>query len=628
MSPAARRARKDERIPVAREIALPRTGPRSRVIAALAAAWPALRALWLLALAGLLALGIGPALVPAGRRPSILLDPQTSGLASHLPATPILLAVITLIALGTWYTFLASRLRRRFRRIRLMDTYLLARARRIDPARFVPRYVASVYAPRRDRATADDAEAAARRAVRAAMKRDPTSPLAPLGVCIYGRSMQGKTRLALELMRSELATWTVVRWPHDPGTPFDFSRLRRRNVVLWLDGAHEFATPAVAATLNDLPRRFATLGMRLVVVATCLDGLAETRTRVHLASLLDRLEPVRLADLTPAEADQVVAALAKTGTEAYRDHFDGTPGSLLLAPRRMRKERYPALSEDARRVLRALKLLHSARIYAYPTARVRALAHDLFDLVPTSWPAACRDLERTGFVRVRRPIARVDATLEPASGAYLDQAVPDYLLSNAQPSDDWPWLLESFERHGDTYGLTTLGNAFTEPVTGNGPLLPYAPRIEKQRGVLCFRAALEACAVEAEPYAWATAQLELANALSERAKLSEGLLRADFWRQALAAYRAAMEVFTPDAAQAHWALAQLGMTCAYENRGADALLEGETDNACMHFRAARRHARCALSFYTPETDPTHHREVLDMRESVEQAMKELGAYSG
>jgi hypothetical protein len=628
MPPTAQRVRKDERIPVAREIALPRTGPRSHLIAALAAIWPALSALWLLALAVLLALGIGPALIPAGRWPSTLLDPQTSRLAAHLPATPILLAALAFIALGTWYAFLASWLRRRHARQLLADTYLLRRARRIDPAAFVPRYVASVYIPRHDRATEDDADAAARRAVHAAMKRDLTSPLAPLGVCIYGRSMQGKTRLALELMRSELATRTVVRWPHDPGVPFGFSSLRGHSVVLWLDGAHEYATPAVAAILNDLPRRFARLGIPLVVVATCLDGLAETRTRVHLASLLDRLEPIRPADITFAEADQLVAALAKVGAEAYRDQLDGTPGSLLLAPRRTRRECYPALSEDARRVLRAFKLLRSARIYAYPATRVRMVANDLFALAPTSWPEAYRDLERSRIVRVRRAVSRLNETLDPVSGAYLDQAVPDYLSPNAQPSDDWPWLFESFERHGDTYGLTTLGNAFTELITGNGPLLPYAPRTEKQSGVLCFRAALETCAVEAEPYAWAAAQLELANALSERAKLSEGLLRADFWRQALAAYRAALEVYTLDTAPAHWALVQLGMTCAYENRGADALLGGETENACMHLRAARRHARCALSFYTPETDPTHHRDVLDMRESVEQAMRELGAYAG
>ncbi|MFI5272067.1 MAG: hypothetical protein ACHQ4H_03420 [Ktedonobacterales bacterium] len=585
-------------------------GPVTRTLAVFARLWPFLRALWLLA-------------VPIATVVAALWIAR-GGDWRTLAAPSLASAAVVVAAALTWYAALAHVALRVRRHRRLAAVYCLQRVRGLRPSEYVPRYVASVYLPRRDVLSGADADTLACDAAHAAIARMPASPLAPLGLCIYGRAGQGKSRLAWEVAHAALAGWTLLRWPHDPVLSLDPATLRARRVILWLDNAHEFATPTLAATLNDLPRRFAAHGIPFVVVATCRDGKDEAQARCHLASLLDRLAAIRLADLTPTEADHLTAGLEKAGAEAFRDEFAGTPGSVVLGLRRMRRTVFPALSEPARLVLDSLTLLRSARIYAYPVWRIRATSVDLFDLPAATWDRARGELVRAGFLRAGSP----PEVLIPFSDAYLDYSVPDYLTPNAESSDDWPALFESFERHRDVYGLASLGNALTERFRGIDLFMASNPRHDKELGVLCFRAEIEACDEAEEPRTWAMAQLNLGRALAGRAEVAERLLRADFRRQALAAYRLAGAVLTPRSAPAHWALAQFSLAAIARDRGADALYGGDVETACTQFAEARRYASSALAFYTPETDPTHHREAHALRESVEVALRELGGYAG
>ena len=579
---------------------------RSRVLARFARLWPALRTLWLLA-------------VPTGAVLAVVLE-----LHGDLPRATVAIVPATIagamLVLLSWYAALArAALRIRHRR-RLAAVYGLMRIRRVRADQFVPRYIPGVYLPRHDATTGDDADFRACDAMRTAAHRSPRSPLAPLGVCLYGRAGQGKTRLAWEVVRALFPGWTLLRWPHDPARELDPRALRGERVVLWLDNLHEFATPGIGATLSDLPRRFAALGIPLVVAATCRDGRDQSRARDHLASLLDRLTDVRLADLTPAEADQLATAMEKARQAAYRDEFSGTPGSIVLGPRRMRHKVFPALSEPARLVLDTLTLLRSARIYAFPVWRVRVTAVDLFDLPPAAWDAARDELARAGFLR---RATSADAPLAAVSDLYLDASVPDYLQRNAEPSDDWPYLFESFERHRDVYALSALGNALTELFRGIDLFMAGSPRHEKELGVLCFRAAIEVCNEAEQPREWAMAQMDLGRALAGRAEVADRLLRVDFRRQALAAYRLAAAVLTPKTAPAHWALAQLRLAAIAQHRGADALYGGDVQTACTQLTEARRYAREALTFYMPETDPTGHDEAGALLAEVEEALRAL-----
>lgn len=617
MSVRARAGRLPKVAP-ADSVALGRRPPRMRkgrrrLLAALTWLWPRRRSPWLLAALALALL--------AGADAWLVRGSEWSG----LPVSDHRVDVLTaLVALVIWYGALAVYVHQARLRHLQARVYSTQWVRWLDPWAFVPCYVGSVYLARHDLPTGEDADALAFDALRAAMQRDPRSPLAPLGVCIFGRAAQGKTRLAWELLSTLLRGWTLVRWPHEPGIVFEPKLLRRRRVVLWLDDLHEFAAPTVAATINDLPRRMAKLGIPLVVIATCRDGRDEAQARAHLTSLLDRLAAVRLANLTPTEADALSTGLAKAGVTTWREEFDGTPGSLLLGIRHLRREDFPALPKAAQQILHALTLLHSAQIYAYPVWRVRGTAVDLFGLDSAQWDAGCKALYDAGIVNIRRGTAAAPETIEPAADVYLDFGVPDYLLPNAEMSDDWSGLFESLERHRDAHALAALGTAFTELFKGVGPLLSYSPRHDKELGILCLRAAVEVCAEDGAATAqWGMAQMDLGRALADRAELSEYLLRADFRRQALAAYRLAVSVLTPKTAPAHWALAQLSLAIISKNRGADALYGGDIFAAVEQFHEARQHAQSALTFYTPDTDPAAHREALALTENIEQALAEL-----
>lgn len=584
---------------------------RSRVLALFAWLWPVLRTLWLL-------------IVPVGATLAVVLDLRGSLPLVAFAIVPAVIALGALILLS-WYAALAHVALRIRRRRRLAAVYGLMRVRRMRGDRVVARYATGVYLPRHDVTTGDDADFHASAALRAAVRRSPRSPLAPLGVCVYGRAGQGKTRLAWEAVHALFPGWTLLRWPHDPARTLDPRPLLGERVVLWLDNLHEFAMPAIAATLNDLPRRFAALGIPLVIAATCRDGRDQARTRAHLASLLDRLAAVRPADLTPAEADQLAAALEKADLPAYRDEFTGTPGSVVLGPRRLRREIFPLLGEPARLVLNTLTLLRSARIYAYPVWRVRLCAVELFDLPPVAWNAARDELAAWGFLR---HALSADAPLVAASDLYLDASVPDYLQRNAEPSDDWPYLFESLERHRDLYALSALGNALAELYRGIDLFMATSPRHDKELGVLCCRAAIEVCDETEQPREWALAQMDLGRALADRAEVSDRLLRVDFRRQALAAYRLAAAVLTPKTAPAHWALMQLRLAALARHRGADALYGGNVRTACAQLAEARHYALAALVFYTPRTDPTGHGETGELLAKVEEAMRALGCLPG
>ena len=591
----------------------PRTPARERVLRVFAALWRVLRWLWLVT-ALLLCLVLSLALAGVALPPMPL---PPLALSASQAATALALLLVS------WYSFAADRYLRRRERLHLAAEYVLRPVRRLSPCDYLPRYLSAVYLPRHDAVTRADADAATRAAIRAAASSARrASPAGALGICVYGPLASGKTRLAFEVIRAELPNWTLLRWPRDPATQLNFARLRGRSIVLWLDDIHTWATPTDGALMADLPRRLARAGARCVVVATCPDGQDERRARRHLGSLLTHLVPIRLAAVTAPEADQLVAVLAKQGVATRRDAFDGTPGSLLLGIREMRATVFPCLSVDARHALHAIKLLRSAHIYTYPEARVIAVAASLLGLDLAAWPAARAELVAAGFIRVHTPATGGIRQLTPTANAYI-AAIPPHLSANAELSDDWPWLLACLERSGDVSALTDLGVTFSEESKGFGPLLPYSLRNEKQHGVLCFRAALESCSLRAAPREWARAQYELGHTLSARATVSEGLLRADIWRQALAAYRAALNVFSYSSDPALWALAHRGLAVLFQNRAADALFAGETLTAAAHLRAARRHARCALTHYTPTTDSITHREVAALRDAMDDALRQL-----
>lgn len=594
---------------------------RPAFISAAARLWPLVFWAWvgayvaalLLSLLALLNVSLLPGHAPLSLWPLVFFA------QAHPLAAAILAGIVVSISLAIY----AAHRHRLATWRRILAPYALARVSRLDPHRYIPRYVASVYLWRRDATTEVVADEMARAQLRAAAKRRHTTTGIPLGICVYGRPTQGKTRLVWEAMRDVLPGWTFVRWRHTL-RPLDLRALRSRRIVLWLDDLHEFANQNEAVILSDLPRRCAEAGIRLVVVASCRDGEDETRACRYLESLLERLTPIRLTNITGDEADQLVAALTKEGVSVSRAAFNHTPGSLLLDLQEYRTERYPRLPDEARCVLRAMKLLRSARIFTYPAWRVRRTARDVFGLAPAAWESAIQSLLDTGFLTLAPGSTSRSHYLEPAASIYLDAAVPDYLTPNAEPGDDWPWLQESLERRGDGEALLHLGGSLTEQRAGVGPFLPTDPYAIKLAAVTCFRGALDVYSRNTTPEEWAVAQANLAAALSRQAEVTQGMLRQDLRRQASAAYRAALEIFTRENDPASWALTQHSLADLCQRRARDAVYAGEVEDACENLWQAWRYAERALEFYTPRTDAARFRQVTALRASVLEALGELG----
>lgn len=469
----------------------------------------------------------------------------------------------------------------------------LKRVERLNPASdaALPRYAEEAYLPR-------PADGAARAALRRGARQSKAAAApAPLGICIVGRAMLGKTRLAWEAMRAELPGWMFLRWAPGLWPAFDLSspiRLeggaapappltgvgaswRGKRVVLFIDAAQRFANPYEAVLLNSLPEECARAGARLVVIVTCRAGADEAAARQHLGPLLDRLTLIALDELSAAEADQLTALLKDAGVETKREQFDGTPGSMLLDVENLRDVGHPALPEPAQRVLRAMKLLHSAGISASPAPRLRAAAIDLFALDARDWPGALDALAQAGFVSL-------DASGEQviAPDVSLERAVPDDLPQGEELSAAWSHLEASLRRRRDADALISLGVAFSQRPAD-------AQRAHWQQAGACYQAALEVYTRESAPIAWALAQIALGDALKHEADLAPGGEQTALLGQAVDAYRAALEVFSRDRLPLGWALAQNNQgnaRTAQARLAVGAVRAGLLEQALAAYRAA------------------------------------------
>ena len=441
----------------------------------------------------------------------------------------------------------------------------------------IPRYLANFYLYR-------VADTETRELLRAAARRVDDEE--PLGICIFGPPMLGKTRMAWEAMQVELHDWTLARWPSEGRAPFDFAALRGRRVVLWLDDLEQYAHLTLAPTLNDLPRRFAEVGAQLVVVATCRDGAALRRALEHLSPLLALLAPIYPAAISENEVAWHAAALKYQGVRLHSDQFDGTPGSIVLETTRMVLERYPALPKRAQRALRAMKLLRSAGISSYPEARVRATAQDVFRLEPRQWRRARNTLARAGFIRLEPLPSGKGCALRPVADVYLEEAVPDYMPPGIDISAGWRELEKSLTGRADADALCQLGLAFLERRVGSAS-------VNKQHAEACLRAALAVYQRQGAHAAWAIAQGHLGLTHWNQAQVAQPSERGVLLSQAVAAYRAALRVGQWERIPLHWAQMQQSLGAALSRQAT--LAEGAEREALQ--AQALEAARDALALY-------------------------------
>lgn len=357
--------------------------------------------------------------------------------------------------------------------------------------------------------------------------------------------------------------------------PIDLAALRGQRVILWLDDLAKYAHLSLAATLNDLPRRLREAEVSFVLIATCREGDEAQRAAVHLRPLLEHLLPIRPAEIGENEIAWHAAALKYHGIKLQIDQFDGTPGSVVLAARRMAHERYPALPKNAQRVLRALKLLRSAGIYSYPESRVRATVEDVFGLEPREWRRARSALVRSGFIRLEPLPSGRGHLLVPVADVYLDEAVPSYTPPGVDISDGWRELEKSLTRRRDADALNLLGLAFLERRIGSLSL-------NKQHAEACFRAALDTYRRKRAHATWAITQHHLALTHWHQAQTAQADERGVLLAQSVAAYRLALRVGQWENIPLHCAMMLQHLGAAFNQQAT--LASGE-ERLALHARA-------------------------------------------
>ncbi len=474
----------------------------------------------------------------------------------------------------------------------LTEMYSLSRVQTVSPTpRFIPQY-RPFYLPRLVRDTMDNADEAARHALRSAAHGSASiTSTSKYGMCVMGRRMLGSTRLAWEAMKAEreVGMWTLVDWPVDAqqyGRVLDILKTQNTSVVLWLDNLGKYLSSPNARLLNYLPYALNERGLKFAVVATCQEQ-DYPEVKEVFGELLSHLQIIPLAEITPAESELLALEISKSGTTASpNSQYDGTPGSIVLGVTRMRFA-YQHLKDPARQVLAAVKLLRSTGLNDLPTARILRVARDLFAQERDDWTDGLKDLSTAGFVGQRSTVSGDALTLSPAQEVYLAVAVPDYGDAATSPERDWPRLQESLAAARDSRALLRLADAFRAKGGDD----------HAEQG---YRAALMELTEQSAPADWASARLGLAIVLAHRVDEAQGKRADPLLEEAQAAFSDAQRIITQDSAPNLWAEAQSGLAAVV--RQTARTTKGRQKRQRMLDEAAAN-CRAALRILRKETVP-------------------------
>ncbi len=417
--------------------------------------------------------------------------------------------------------------------------YVLQPVRALDSDEYVPGYQ-SVYLSRNK----GNLDLNARLAVREAALRKQGNGRkyrdSIMGICIFARPTEGKTRLAWETMRAVLPGWTLLKWPYN-SPEFGLRRqvLRRRRIVLWLDDLQKY-DPETIRELKDLPRRLAKARARFVIIATCRDGQDEIRVRQDLAPLIGGVSEFRVDDINPEEQRQLTSDLKRAGVSIEEGSFDGSPGSMILGLADMRRA-YTKLRDDARRILRSLKLLRSIGIYEYRTVHVLAAAgtQGLFD---SRWVEARDALVVGRFLRLGPRDENEQPSLIPVADVYVDAVVFDFPVDGSRFEDFWPGLQKQFEERRDGSGLLALGNAYVSRIDASGATNPVTASRDLSLAQQCFTSGLQFASSSADPGTWARLHANLGSVIVRLTPTAAPPEQANLLHDAIKNFQAALIV--------------------------------------------------------------------------------------
>jgi hypothetical protein len=250
------------------------------------------------------------------------------------------------------------------------------------------------------------------------------------GLIIFGVPKVGKTRFALELLRSNVALLgnselVIWRGYYSRRPPTEFDRFAEKPLVLLIDDLQEFAPPEQARSIYDALTRLQEIRALVFVLVTSRegrDGLVSP-TGKQFAWLIDQLTQVNLDRMDTVEETKFVVFLQDKGvrTPGVRD---GLPGTILLGLDEVKRliKRSP---DSSKAILHSMALVRGVGVYVYPEELVRRVAQRVFRLSAStnSWVRAYRRLTRDGLLLSRSLGTTGQTVLVLPHDSYLEEGL-------------------------------------------------------------------------------------------------------------------------------------------------------------------------------------------------------------
>lgn len=349
--------------------------------------------------------------------------------------------------------------------------------------------------------------------------------------------------------------------------------------------------PAITAGLE--PYRNRALWEVRAGVADLHDGQAEIKAAqtAHQAQLTDMQAMLqRIAagqDTSAVPLDYLIDIANLFGG------FEGADRAALTNFLQKKAAEYHALKSEVDAIDPGLKRLANLKTAAQD-AIARVALEEVEELLEQVQTAELEEAAKTAELRAENALLR----------GRVDQAYA--LLCHA--ADSFPIVDEGEVARRRFEGMKLL---YTHGLRYGGTGLPRAIDMLNHTSLGAAR--------ETDPDLWAKAQNNLAIALQEQGKRTEGPAGADLLAQAVAAFRDALTVCTRADHPVQWAMTQENLALAEQ-----ALAQHDsTPDPRPHLRAALAYVEAALTVYDPDHMSYHFTGATKVREQITAALADL-----
>jgi len=214
-------------------------------------------------------------------------------------------------------------------------------------------------------------------------------------VLILGKTMQGKSREAFQSLY-ELRDKMKGFWFIRPQVKRDVKNVPKKNkTIIFLDDLNKFADEKFE--LKEFKLNF----KEAIVIATCRSGDELVKACDKYSHEIEEFKKVKLEHIEVFAARELAQKTKRT-----LDEFDGTPGSIILGLGVI-KEKINGLSEEAKALLKAIKLLAISYIYFPSIKLVKRVSEEIFEAPGIQFEDNLKLLIEIGLIIEHKNLLRI-----------------------------------------------------------------------------------------------------------------------------------------------------------------------------------------------------------------------------